>query len=161
MDRVGRRKTHWIFSTASLLAQALVIFVPTFTARATGLFLMGAMAAKNGLAYTWAFEIVQNAYKPCANSTVNMLEFMCFIITGIYFLFISRDWKPLVYMFFILHIFGYLLVSVVCVESPKWLLLQGRRRDAIESLNFIARMNRSPARISLTTKFVEQTIAEA
>lgn len=58
MDKIGRRKTHWIFSTASLLSQALVIFVPTFAARATGLFLMGAMAAKNSLAYTWAFEYV-------------------------------------------------------------------------------------------------------
>ena len=56
MDKIGRRKTHYIFSTAHLLAQTLIIFVPTFTARAIGFSILGFMMAKNSLAVTWALE---------------------------------------------------------------------------------------------------------
>lgn len=90
-----------------------------------------------------------------------MLEFACFIFTGVYFLFISRDWQPLIYTFFYVHIAGYLLVTALCPESPKWLLLQGKRKEAIDALNYIAKINRSPNRISSSTYFAEQAIAEA
>ena len=46
-------------------------------------------------------------------------------------------------------------VSFLCAESPKWLLLQGRREEAIKSLNFIAKVNRSPNRIPEDAMFVE------
>lgn len=161
MDKIGRRKTHFIFSTSHLLAQALIIFVPTFAARAAGFSLMGFMMAKNSLAVTWAFEYVQKEAKPLANSAINSLEFLVFIVAGLYYLLISRDWWPLIQVYFCVHIFGYILVTALCVESPKWLLFQSRRKEAIDALNYIAKVNRSKFRISASTQFTEQAIAEA
>ena len=86
---------------------------------------------------------------------------MVFIVAGVYFLLISRDWRPLILGYYCLHIAGYLLVTGLCVESPKWLLLQSRRKEAIDALNYIAKVNRSPSRISVSTQFTEQAIAEA
>ena len=86
---------------------------------------------------------------------------MVFIVAGVYFLFISRDWKPLIQVYMYCSIAGYLLVSALCVESPKWLLLQSRRKEAIDALNYIAKVNRSPNRISASSLFTEQAIAEA
>lgn len=58
MDKIGRRKTHYIFNTAHLIGQAIIIFVPTMTARCIGFSIIGFMMAKNSLACTWSFEFV-------------------------------------------------------------------------------------------------------
>lgn len=51
------------------------------------------------------------------------------------------------------------MISLICPDSPKWLLLQGRTKEAIDALNYIAWFNRSPNRISPDTMFIEAAIA--
>ena len=95
MDKISRRTSHMIFSTIHLIAQAVIIFVPTYTARLLGFSVMGLMCAKNSLSYTWLFEFVKKEHKSSAASCVSIVEFMTCIIAGLYFMFISRDWAPL------------------------------------------------------------------
>ena len=84
---------------------------------------MGFMMAKNSLVYTWTFEFLLKDHKPLGSSIVNMLEFATCIIAGIYFLFINRNVAPLLNFFFVISVTGYVSVSLLVPESPKWLLL--------------------------------------
>ena len=51
------------------------------------------------------------------------------------------------------------MVLAICPESPKWLLLQGRQKEAIRVLNYIAKFNCSPNRIPEDTEFIEAVLA--
>ena len=52
-----------------------------------------------------------------------------------------------------------MLITALCPESPKWLLLQGKTKEAIDVLNYIAWFNRSKNRIPTNAKFVEAMIS--
>mmetsp|Transcript_23226 Transcript_23226/g.28795 ORF Transcript_23226/g.28795 Transcript_23226/m.28795 type:complete len:122 (+) Transcript_23226:453-818(+) len=119
-----------------------------------GYSLMGLMMAKNTLTFTWAFELVTKKHKSCASTCLLVLDFSVSIIAGLFFLSISREWKLLMYPFFAAGALGYIIVTLMVPESPQWLLLQGRKAEAIESLNYIAKVNRSNNRISQDVNFV-------
>lgn len=121
--------------------------------------MLGFMMAKNSLVYTWTFEFLTAEYKPIGASIANFLEFCTCIFGGLYYLFISKSITPLLYFFFGLSIIGYTFISLMVPESPKWLLINGRREEAIEALNWIARVNRSEHRIHPDTQFVECAVA--
>ena len=141
MDKISRRQAFFIFGTLHILAQVMIIFLPFYWARFVGFTLMGLMCAKNSLCFTWLFELVDMRKKSIVSSAVNSLDFAIVIIAGIYYKFASREWAPLILAFFWTCVCCFVLTGVLCPESPKWLLLQGRNREAIESLNYIAKFN--------------------
>ena len=49
-------------------------------------------------------------------------------------------------------------LSFICPDSPRWLLVSGRKKEAIDSINCIAKYNGSDKRISYDTNFEEQLI---
>ena len=61
-------------------------------------------------------------------------------IVCLYFLFVSKNWFTL--NFYVLML-GYasFLVALICPESPRWLLISGKRAKAIEVLNYMAKIN--------------------
>ena len=117
------------------------------------------MMAKNSLCFAWAFEFMLKGHKSTVCSMLNLFGYMITINCGLYFLFISRDWRPLLMTLFYISLTGYVLVTLICPESPKWLLFNGRSAEAIKSLNYIAWFNRSPNRIAEDTIFVEAAIS--
>ena len=159
IDRIGRLRSHWLFSTGHLLAQALCIFINNEIAHIIGYSMMGFFMGKNSLIFTWTFEFVTQRSKGCASTFILILDFCTPVIAGMFIMFVSRDWKMFMYPFFAIGALGFVIVSVLMPESPKWLLLQGRQEDAIRSLNFVARVNRSPSRIDQKANFVEAAIA--
>ena len=96
IDKLGRLKAHRIFSTLHFSAQAIIIFIPNMLARTLGYCLLGAMMAKNSLCMIWAFEFLLKDHKGSVNSCINMTGYVFCVSAGLYFLFISNDWKPLV-----------------------------------------------------------------
>ena len=56
------------------------------------------------------------------------------------FMSISHEWFWLCGFFTILTYMG-TVVSLICPESPRWLLVNGRSKEAIEALNTIAEFN--------------------
>ena len=124
IDKFGRRRSHLIFSTMNMLAQALITFVPSFFAHAIGFALLGFFMAKQALCLTWAFELLQSADKSFANMCLMSLDFSIIVVSGLYFYFAEvPDWKILCYPQFFLGALGYVLCTFLIPESPKWLLL--------------------------------------
>ena len=161
IDKFGRRKTHLVVSTVHMCAQAIIIFANTLPGKAIGYCLQASCMTKNSLCFTWLFEFMTKEKKSAANSALNILDFLVMIVAGSYFLFVSRETMPLLIGYYSTTlILGWLITTLFIPESPKWLLLQGRRTDAIKSLNYIAKVNGSAHRIAENTQFVECVIAQ-
>ena len=124
LDKLGRLRSHWVFSTLALLAQALIVFVPNYMAHTIGYALLGFLMAKQALCYTWAFDLLMKDHKSCALTFIHLLDFSTCAIGGLYFTMSDQpDWKSLIYPFFYLGLLGYLMCLLLLPESPKWLLL--------------------------------------
>ena len=61
--------------------------------------------------------------------------------------FLTPNLKGLVEVMFIIHTVLVLLYIVLAPESPRWLLINNRRDEAIDVLNYIAKFNCSKNRI--------------
>ena len=70
-----------------------------------------------------------------------------------YFLFISRDWFPLMMTMTVLGTIALLVLVFVLPESPAYLISKGKTGEAIEALNFIGRVNGVNSRIPRDTVF--------
>lgn len=124
MDKIGRRKTHYIFSTLHLVGQALIVYTPTFWGKAAGYVITGFAMMKNSLCFAWLFEFMVKEKKSVASTAINTLEFSIMIVAGFYLLLLSNDTRPLLIGFFLITgVLGWLIVTLLATESPKWLLL--------------------------------------
>ncbi len=52
-DKWGRKKTMAVFGSIHILSQCLITFVPVFSIRVIGFFVMGACQFKNSTCYVW------------------------------------------------------------------------------------------------------------
>lgn len=77
---------------------------------------------------------------------------LCIVL---YFLYWSKDWFPLFLFMTVLGTVSHIFMLVATPESPKWLLTQNRRPEAIAALNRIARFNRSKNSIPEDATFEE------
>jgi|LauGreDrversion4_2_1035121.scaffolds.fasta_scaffold240266_1 inner membrane protein involved in colicin E2 resistance len=59
----------------------------------------------------------------------------------LYSLFISRNWFYLYLFMTSIGTLSFLIVLLLVPESPKWLLINGRKQEAVEALNKIAKIN--------------------
>lgn len=156
MDKIGRRKTSIIFNTGHIFAHTLIIFSSDFITRTIGFTLLGFFSAtKNSVCYAWLFELVNQKDKSFANTCLNMGDYLVLLLAGLYFIFVSQDWAPLIMSIYFIDVAASLVILFLCSESPRWLLMQGRRQEAIQSLNFIAKVNGSTKKIAPETEFLE------
>ena len=93
-----------------------------------------------GAAFVWLSESVGHPYKSTAFTVINIFDGMTMAVTCIYYLIISRNWIWL-NLFFCLLAYVATAVILICPESPRWHLVNGRKAEAIEALNMIAEMN--------------------
>ena len=77
------------------------------------------------------------------------MPFLC-----LYFMYVSKDWYPLNFYVLLLSYISFVL-TFLCPESPRWLLVNGRTKEAIEVLNYIALWNGNSQRIPEDAQFVE------
>lgn len=106
------------------------------------------------MSYVWLSECVGNTYKSTAFTIINVYEGLTLTIVGVYYLCISRDWYWLCLAMLAVSVLATALTPL-CPESPRWLLINGRRQEAIAELNWIAKLNGRSARISNDVIFVE------
>ena len=56
--------------------------------------------------------------------------------------------------------FSFIVVMLVVPEAPRWLLVNGKQEEAIDSFNYIASLNFSNYFISKQVTFVEYTLSQ-
>ena len=128
-------------------------------------FLMGLSQLKVGVAYVWFSECVGFQYKSTAFTLINIVDGMTIANVCLYYKYISVDWFWLCLVFCLLS-YAATLTILICPESPRWLIVNGRSEEAIHALNTIAEMNgieeeadkndiRKSGRIPSDAKFIE------
>ena len=117
---------------------------------------------KNSVSYAWLSECVSIDNKPTAVTIISLANATPVLINCLVFIYVSRDWFMVNLIAVIVSYFA-LFISFFCPESPKWLLCKGKRKEAIQCLNKIAKFNGRIERIPDTARFVEDpvNIAEA
>jgi hypothetical protein len=116
---------------------------------------MGACQLKNSGCYGWLYDLVETKHKAVASGFLTAFDSVSMAVIPFYFLSISKNWFNL--------FFGFTVLSAIChfgmlhfaPDSPKWLLVQNRKHEAINAFNKIAQYNRSKRRIPQQAIFKE------
>ena len=154
-DRRGRKFTMVLFYAIHLAAQYLILFYPDFWARLLGLVLYGVAQLKQSVVYVWATELA-----PSKNSTSVTVSLTCFdsgslAFICIYFMFISKDWFPLMLFMTGLSTVAFLFMAFALPESPIWLINNGQTKEAVDVFNYIGKWNGVSKRLDHAVIFQE------
>jgi hypothetical protein len=117
--------------------------------------IMGFAQLKNSVCYTWLFNLVHSNDKQSICSFINAFDTLTLCITCCYFVFLSREWFYLYFIMTFLGTVSYAIIILCVPESPKWLLLHNKTQEAIDSFNYISKMNCSKTLFDSHTVFVE------
>ena len=158
-DKLGCKKTMAVFGALHLTSQFIIIFVPIYTVRLVGFAMMGFCQLKNSVSYVWLFDLVENKHKSIVCGIMNAFDNITMTILCLYFKFVSKEWSYLFYLLEVLGVLSYVTLMVWVPDSPKWLLLNGRKKEAIAAFNTMAIVNRCKERIPEDANFVESNFA--
>lgn len=158
-ERLGRKKSALIFLGINLAAQTILLFWPLYISRLAGYILFGIGAMKNSVCYVWLFESMETKNKSTAVTFMNMLDASTMVFFGIYVLFISRDWFHIEITMYCVSICAWLSILLMLPESPKWLMINGRAKEAHDSFKRIAKLNGKESSIPPDAIFIEQALA--
>lgn len=140
-DKLGCRTTMKIFGSTHIICQWTMLVVPNYWVRLVAFAVMGASQLKNNVCYSWLFSMVHSSNKSAACSFLNAFDTSTILVTCVYFQFISREWFWLYLVMTVLASMSFLILMVFVPESPRWLLGQGREKEAIDVFNEIAKIN--------------------
>ena len=139
----------------SLLAQIVVTLVPVYWFKLVAYLVFGFTQMKSSLSYVYLFEFVHSRDKSFACSCINILDALSPAIAGGFFLFIALDVYPLYIGTVISSATAYLIILFFNLETPMWLLHNGKTKEAISVLNYIAWFNGVEYRVPNDAAFIE------
>ena len=154
-DRIGRKTSMVLNFGLHVAAQYLIIFVPTYGARLIGFLIYGLTQLKNTVSYIYLLELIPEKYGTVANVSMTSFDSATMAFVCLYFILISKDWFPLMFVMTLMSTFALLVIIFVLTESPIWLLNVGRTKDAIDALNKIGRFNGVKSKIPKDAIFNE------
>lgn len=134
-DRYGRKFTMIIWYGVHVAAQYLILFDSSYWARFTGLLFFGLSQMKHSVVYVWMNELVPARHKVSVTSFLTSWDSGSIAIVCFYFLFISKDWFPIMLICVILSTVSWLGCVLLLPESPSWLLINGKTQEAIRVFN--------------------------
>ena len=159
-DKIGRLPSFKIFSTMNLLAQILTILTPVYWLKLTGYIVLGFSQLKSTLSYVYLFEFMHSRDKPFACSCINAMDALTPAIAGAFFLFVDLDVFPLYVTVVSISTVAYLTIMILNLETPMWLLHNGKTKEAISVFNYIAWFNGVEHRVPEEAQFIEAKGAE-
>ena len=104
---------------------------------------IGMLLIKNGVCYTYAFELVPPANRPFVNSAINLLDCSTLMWISLYVLFINKYYLYIMEVYVIFGIIAWIILVLFVPESPKWFFITGRHNDCVLALETIAKFNGS------------------
>ena len=134
-DKWGRRKTQAIFGSIHILMQLFIIFIPVFYIRLICYAVMGACQLKNSGCYGWLYDLLETKHKAVASGFLTGFDSLSMTIIPLYFLYLNKNWFNLFFGLTVLSGISHFGMLYFSPESPKWLLIQNRRQEAISAFN--------------------------
>jgi len=120
-DKIGVKKSMALFGTLHCLIQFIIILVPDYTVRLVSYGIMGACQLKNSVSYMWLFGLLQTKHKSVCCGIMNAWDTSTLTVTTLYFMYVSKDWLPIMLAATILATIGH-LIMLFMPERPIWLL---------------------------------------
>ena len=117
---------------------------------------------KHVVAYNYCLEIIPKTYQQTLVNVIGFCETGVIIVIALFYLFISKSWKPLQMIGVVETAVALLFGCLFLFESPKFLYNHGRFEESRQSLRNIAWLNGLPqAEINDRFNFVFDTEAAA
>ena len=130
-DYFGRRNPLLITWFISLVAEFVVIFIPSYEARLVGNIVGGACALKQSVTFVWIFELLPEKRKTMASVSMSCFNTATIAVVCLYFWAITKNWMPLFLGMSVLNTVAFIFSAFFMPESPKWLIEKGRVEEAI------------------------------
>jgi len=134
-DYYGRRKTVMTAFAASLMIQLMFMFNKHHLMRALCFFCLALCNVKNGCTYVWAFELAGLKHKMFVTTCINAFDRCTLCVMGFFLLFLTRWWLVIALSYWTLGLFAFITAYYYLPESPLWLVMNNRNKEAIEILN--------------------------
>lgn len=141
-DRWGCKKTIAVFNSIHITAQFTILFIPNYYVRLVAFLVMGLCQLKNSISYMWLFGLIERKHNSICCGIMNCWDCLALTTITLYFMFVSKDWFPLMFAITVLGTASHLFMMIYAPESPKWLLSKGRHNECIQAINRIALFNR-------------------
>lgn len=135
-----------------LITNGMVAYGNTIFVKTLGMFMQGVLHLRITLSYTNMYELVREGDKPFCAQLINIADTMAMAMTGLILMLTRNGVAFIQYMHIISTVFV-LLYFLVIPESPRWLLINGKLKEGIDALNYIAKFNGSNHRIPQTAEF--------
>lgn len=119
---------------------------------------LGACQLKNSTCYVWMFGLIQRKHASMCCGLLNTWDTVTLTVLTLYFRYWNKNWFYLYFSLTVLGALSMLFMMVLAPESPKWLILQGRKKEAISAFNNIAKLNGSKERIEDDAIFEEENL---
>jgi MFS family permease len=154
-DRWGSKKTMSIFGSVHVLSQFLILLIPDYTVRLVSFGIMGLCQLKNSTSYVWLFGLIRKKDTSISCGILNSWDSTTLFLLSLYFLHVDKSWYGIFLGMTILGLVALLFMILVSPENPKWLLAKGKREEAINAFNKIAKINGSKNKIEKDAVFIE------
>jgi MFS family permease len=152
-DLIGRKASFILFGLIHAIAQLTALYSVDYYVRFAAMGTMGFFYARNSVCFNWMFELTGTGNQNMVNAAINTWDAGTGLIICGFYLTIERNWLPIYAMYTYLGIAGLLVQSLLLPESPKWLLINGKKSAAIAAFNWISRLNCSKESFSEEEEF--------
>lgn len=157
-DKYGRRKTLIICGMITTPAQVVMLYCPNFYVRFVCYCLLAFFYIHNTMCFNYMFELTEAKYVPSVLSFITVWDTLIVSIVNFSYLTFTNDWQPPFAFFTWFGAICIFLQILIIPDSPKFLLLAGRKQEAVNALNQIAQLNRSNFRFTINHKFIEEEV---
>jgi hypothetical protein len=124
-DKWGPFKTLNIFMTVIVVALTSCLLVPNYWVRMMSFCVVGLCNVKNSATYMYMAGCVHQRDKSVCYGIINAYDCGSCLVIGLFYLFISRDYFPLMQIHIGLTFLSIIIVNMMQVDSPRWLVATG------------------------------------
>ena len=151
----GAKRAVVLGSFITLAAYTVIMFCNNLQVRTIAFAFMGlGMVVKNAFSFEWLVGCVPTQNKTDCTTCINCVDAVPMAVFCLYVAYVDKDWQGINLVSLYVCWLAFILACFF-PESPKYLLNESRREEAIAALNYMAWINGSNNRIPETAQFVE------